>query len=162
MNFDAVVARARVYPNRLLDGGTDDNVVVSAQSVDNDGEEVAFRREQPAQSARGERLIPILTMLQVKNDVLRVPNAISGGVHCIKIEPDLCRECEVSVVLGQTSDQVVILQQTRLGDEVNMNFICEIGAVDIPDLVRVSGIAFPRVSGQSAVHGLERASVGAE
>src|SRR5204863_8018718 len=60
MNFDAIVAGARVYPDGLLHGGTDDNVVVSAQSVDNDGEEVAFRREQPAQSARSQRSITIL------------------------------------------------------------------------------------------------------
>ena len=132
----AVIAGARVGPDALGHGRSDGDLVVALQGVDDDRQEIVFRGQQAAD--------------------IRSPKRISVRVRRGKIQPHLSVERIVAVVVGQSRDQMMALQQAGFRYVVHGDHIVAVRTSVVPDLVRALGILFPFVSRHASVARFEQ------
>ena len=108
-NLNLIVAVTRIDPDRLLHRGADDDPIIPAQRIHDDGEEITFWWEQLAQSAGCQRPVAVLAADEIEEHILRIPNAIAARVDRVEIETDLRGEREAAVVLGKAGDEMMVL-----------------------------------------------------
>ena len=77
-----------------------------------------------------------------------------------KVQSDLSGKAKVAIVVGQSSDQVVVSQQTWFGDKVDVDLIRRVCCSDVPNVVGLASVFFPFVTRLAAIKGLKRCSVG--
>ena len=165
-----VVAVPGVHPHRLLHGRADGDDVVAAERIDDDGDEIALRRQQIGLhllllilERRRAELVALrragaglfAQRGEVGVAVHRVPDRVARAVGGVEIELHLGGEGEVAVVVREPGDQVEILEQPRLRHEVHVDHVVGIRATVIPDLVALLRVFLPVVAREAAVQRLE-------
>ncbi len=71
-------------------------------------------------------------------------------------------ETEVAVVVRQSRDEVMIGEQPRLRDEIDVDLVIRVRPADVPDLIGFARVFLPFVASQAAVHRLKSRPVGSE
>ena len=169
-DLDAIVAGTGVDPHRLLHGRADRDLVVAAQSVDDDREEVTLGGQQLADQLAG--LVVELDLVHLdavcrlgteradaEQDVVGLPDVVALAVAAAEVQAHLGIERIVAVVIGEARHQVVVGQQARLGHVVDADHVVGIGRADVPDLVGLPGVFLPVVAAETAVDRLEGGAV---
>src|SRR5262245_4633630 len=129
-----VVTRTCIDPDRLLNRGANDNRIVTSESIYDDGEKIPLRRKNVAQQIHtplreaAQRTatglgIGSIQCLQIQQRIFRLPQAISVVVNRVEVQLQAGGKGEVAVVLRQPRHEVAILQQSRLGDVIDVNFV---------------------------------------
>ena len=169
--FDFVVAIAAVGPDGLLCCWTDRDLVVAAQCIDDDGLEVAFRRQEaPDQLGLLELdglgvgvIFRVFTLQRVEVDlaVRSFPDQLTVTVGRREAQFYLGVEGEIAVVIRQAHNQMLAGQDAGLRHKVNGNHIVGIRAAIVPDLVGLAGKLLPVVAPQTAVKAVKAGTIGA-
>ena len=177
---DLVVAVTGVDPDGLLHRRTDRDRVVAAHRIDQDDIVVAFAGQQLvrevglAEIEIVEREVAVVWIrrdrgrlggdrVEVEQRFVRVPDRGAVGVLAVGVETDLGGEAEVAVVVGETGDQVVVVQQAGFGDIVDGDDVGGIGRAHVPDLAVLLGVVLPGVAAeQPAIERFEQAAIDPE
>ena len=176
-NLDAIVAVARVDPDRLLHRRPDGDLVVAIQRVDQDDLELSLRWQQRTVQRQRRGLQRLqhggrsgdvaalhhrLQVIEVQR-FERIPNRVAVLVGRVDVEFDLRREREVAVVVRQPRDEMMIGQHARFGHEIDVDLVIRVRAADVPDFVLFASVRLPVAAAESTVvHRIQRRAVGSE